>query len=428
VRLALYCRELRGGGARAVGIGLIKALAARSWGHEIFAYVPDDPGFRALEGGSVLLVPVATPGGWRQALAHADLRRRLTSDRPDALFMMGNRGLAGSICPQAVLIHNPWAVYPDSPAWGKCSWRGWAYRRVRNAFFSRGLRCAEVVATQTPVMIGRVHHQFGIPLSRLALIPNSVTSPAEGSSAETTTSQAIRAAPHAHRAVCLARHYTHKNIEILLDVADLLLGRGRTDLGLFVTVDASHGHGARQFLAERVRKGRHRVLHNLGQIPMGHVASCYAAIDALLLPTLLESFTNTYVDAMSTGVPVITSNLDFARTICGGAACYVDPLDPDAIVAALDSLAAEPDAWRERVSLGRERARTMFIDWETIAARVVDMLECVAVGRGVGHLLDVPWVREVIDVSETVAPPDPGPATDADRASAREPGGPVFVP
>ena len=230
------------------------------------------------------------------------------------------------------------------------------------------------------------------------MIPNSVTSTADESPAESESSTRIRATPHAVRGLCLTRYYTHKNLEVLLEVADTLLERGRTEIGLFLTVAPTHGASARRFLRELGRGERGRVLHNLGQIPMQSVASCYQACDALILPSLMESFTNTYVDAMAAGVPIITSDMDFARTVCGPVADYVDPLDPAAIITSLDSLVADRKTWGERCARGRIRARDFFMDWSTIADRVVEMLRCVAQGRNVRHLLDEPWVRETIQL------------------------------
>ena len=63
MRLRLYCRELRGAGARSVGVGLLRAIAAQSWDVELDAYVPDEPDYRALDGGSVRIIPLAAPGG-----------------------------------------------------------------------------------------------------------------------------------------------------------------------------------------------------------------------------------------------------------------------------------------------------------------------------------------------------------------------------
>ncbi len=399
MRLALYCREMRAGGTKAVGIGLLQALANRSWGHEITAYVPEDSEFSAIRGGSLRIVPAQAKGGRHHIKAHRRFLRQLAAERQDAIFMLGNRGLVGAPCPQAVLLHNPWVLYPESPAWQKCTLRDYLYRRVRNAFYAQGLRAAEVIAAQTPVMIQRLHQQFRIPYDRLALIPNSVTAAPTDSLPETETSRRMLAEGHTCRALCLARYYTHKNIEILLEAADQLLAQERTDIGIYITIEASHGSGARRVLEEMMRNGRERVLHNLGQIPMAHVASCYRVADCLLLPTLLESFTNTYVDAMQAGVPIITSDLDFAHTVCGDAAGYVDPLNSASIVAALDSLKTDPELWQQRVKAGQERAQRLFMSWDTIAERVVDLLACTAKRQSVAHLLNEAWVQETIHPS-----------------------------
>ena len=51
----------------------------------------------------------------------------------------------------------------------------------------------------------------------------------------------------------------------------------------------------------------------------------------MILPTLLESFSATYIEAMFHGKTILTSDLDFARDVCGEAAFYFDPLNPQSI-------------------------------------------------------------------------------------------------
>jgi glycosyltransferase involved in cell wall biosynthesis len=399
MRFLIYGRELRAGGGRAVGVGLIRALARGRWDHEITALVPDDDDYAAIDGAGIRIAPGPAPGGGAHLGAHRRLRQELVANPPDALFMLGNVGLAGAPCPQAVYIHNPWAVYPDSPAWKRCTTRDFLYRRLRNVFITRGLRHADVVAAQTPVMAERLQRLFHVPPERLFLLPNSVTPVRSEGIGDSATAERMRSTGHPLRALCLARYYTHKNVEVLLAVADRLVASGRTDVGLFVTVEASQGSGAARFLRELARNGRDRVLHNLGQIPMTHVRSCWGAAHALLLPTLLESFTNTYVDAMEAGVPIITSDLDFARTVCGAAACYVNPTAADQIVSALHTLETEPEVWQRRIACGRQRFAEFAVDWDVIAGGVVDMLACVARRESVAHLQGDLWPRSPVAVA-----------------------------
>ena len=55
---------------------------------------------------------------------------------------------------------------------------------------------------------------------------------------------------------------------------------------------------------------------------------CTAQSDAMLLPTMLECFSASYPEAMVMKKPVLTSDLSFARSICGNAAIYFNPFDP----------------------------------------------------------------------------------------------------
>jgi glycosyltransferase involved in cell wall biosynthesis len=47
----------------------------------------------------------------------------------------------------------------------------------------------------------------------------------------------------------------------------------------------------------------------------------------MLLPSVLESFSANYPEAMISGVPIITTDLPFAQEIFGRAALYFKPLN-----------------------------------------------------------------------------------------------------
>ena len=81
---------------------------------------------------------------------------------------------------------------------------------------------------------------------------------------------------------------------------------------------------------------------NLGPVDLEDLPNVYRASDALFLPTLLESFSGTYLEAMHYGLPILTTDLDFARNICRDAALYFDPENLDGIVNLLESFAEAP--------------------------------------------------------------------------------------
>jgi glycosyltransferase involved in cell wall biosynthesis len=64
----------------------------------------------------------------------------------------------------------------------------------------------------------------------------------------------------------------------------------------------------------------YKYVYNLGPIPIPECASLYKECDAMFLPTLLECFSASYIEAMYMEKPIVTSDLDFAHTVCGNSA------------------------------------------------------------------------------------------------------------
>jgi glycosyltransferase involved in cell wall biosynthesis len=81
---------------------------------------------------------------------------------------------------------------------------------------------------------------------------------------------------------------------------------------------------------------------------------------------LYEGFGLPPLEAMACGTPVITSNTASLPEVAGDAAILVDPLSPEAIGRAMQTLLEDPAA-REQLSIrGIERAR--LYSWDRCAA------------------------------------------------------------
>jgi UDP-glucose:(heptosyl)LPS alpha-1,3-glucosyltransferase len=107
------------------------------------------------------------------------------------------------------------------------------------------------------------------------------------------------------------------------DRASRLLVVGRGDTGRYRALAAARG------VAERVAW--------LGARP--DVQRWYAAADALVLPTLYEPFGNVHLEALASGLPVVTStHAGGAEVVPPAAGTAVDPHHPDSVAAALHAL------------------------------------------------------------------------------------------
>jgi glycosyltransferase involved in cell wall biosynthesis len=150
-----------------------------------------------------------------------------------------------------------------------------------------------------------------------------------------------------------------KNLARLLEAHRVALERG-ADVDLVVV-------GARGWLDEGVHAAvasSPRVRYE-GAVDDGRLASLYRGALAFAYPSLGEGFGLPVAEAMSLGVPVLTSAGTACEDLAGGAALVVDPYDVDAMAEALARLASD-GGLRDDLAV-RGRARASAWTWEATA-------------------------------------------------------------
>lgn len=110
---------------------------------------------------------------------------------------------------------------------------------------------------------------------------------------------------------------------------------------------------------------------NLGSVSQESCPSLYTQCDAMFLPTLLEVFSASYPEAMKMKKPILTSDLSFARDVCGNAAFYFNPLDENDISNKIIELVNNKNLRDELVNNGIEKLNT----FETSRSRAEKYLE-----------------------------------------------------
>jgi len=169
------------------------------------------------------------------------------------------------------------------------------------------------------------------------------------------------------------RYYPHKNLEILLKVAKIIISK-RKSYQIILTIDNEQHANVGKILKKINTEENQDVIINIGKINRHHIKSLYEQVDALLLPTLMESFSTTYADSMGFGIPVFTSDLDFAKEVCGDAAFYFNPHDENSIYKVIDSAFSNQEIINKKIQVGKEIVNSRR-SWEQIAKDVILKLE-----------------------------------------------------
>jgi len=108
-----------------------------------------------------------------------------------------------------------------------------------------------------------------------------------------------------------------------------------------------------------------------GYVSSDDMPLLYSCASLFLYPSLRESFGLPILEAMASGVPVISSDRAAMVEIAGGAASLVNPEDPQEIAAALIGLHGDSDERNWLIGQGLERAKAF--SWKTTALQVMKL-------------------------------------------------------
>jgi len=124
---------------------------------------------------------------------------------------------------------------------------------------------------------------------------------------------------------------------------------------------------------------------------LGHVAgealpAIYQGATLFLYPTLYEGFGLPVIEAMASGVPVVTSNTSALKEVAEGYAHLVDPLDVEAVADAIAQCMGDADHRESLAKLGLRRADDF--SWRRTAERTLEIYErTIAAAAGRRRLL-----------------------------------------
>ena len=255
---------------------------------------------------------------------------------------------------QIYIFDWPYALDVHPKIWADMNPLDWINRRVKLWLVKHDFNKPDIVIAQTDFIRNRLIELYG--LRDVRVINNAVT-------INTTPRDDVPdfALPTGVRLLYPTVYYPHKNLEILLDLAGLIK-TGRLAYRIVTTIDPETD-ASKLYLDSIVDRGLQDIIINVGQVPLNQMHSLYKQCDALLMPTLLESFSIVYLEAMHHGLPIFTSDMWFAHAVCGDAAIYFDPFDAKGILSAIEKVMPDPSVKIRQINSGN-RQLALFPSWE----------------------------------------------------------------
>ena len=303
----------------------------------------------------------------------------IRSTGSDVLLSAGNFALRRSPVPQILLSRNALYTCPEyyDDLRGRGEYRLWLDTWLKGRLARRSVKIADVTVAPsrsfaddlqrwTGRKVQAIHHGFDVEFFT-----------ADQGGLDPKIEAKLSAAGRGPRLLFVSHYNYYRNFETVIRA----LGRAvqhpegaELKLVFTCTLHAGENPGSyRPDSAARVveQLGLRFNVIELGRVRYSQLHHLYRACDIYVTAAYCESFAHPLVEAMSSGLPVLASDIPVHREICGDAAVYFPRFSDSALSQQMIELAASRENREKLTARGRSRAATF--SWKDHVEEIVQL-------------------------------------------------------
>ncbi len=368
MRIGIMLRhyDQHGGGVRVYTHQILRSMLALNSPHE-FVFLYKNPQLVGTYGNDARVTEVALPGEnilWWDQVA---VPRAIARHGIDVLYNPKYSLPLRASCPTAWVCHGlDWYVMP------------WASRRIdrlsHKFLVPRYAKKADAIIAVSEITREHVLEFLPIPAERVHTVYSGVNDGFRHTATpEARNSLRQRYGLPQRFFLYSGAIYPPKNFTRLV--------QAYAKVGPAAGISLVIAGGENRFLSEHELKvpdelGLSASVKWLGWVDPELLPTLYQMAEALLLPSLFESYGLPIAEAMASGVPVLTADRYGTKEIAGDAALLVNPESVEAIAAGMQRLANEPELRARLIAAGTERVRPL--TWARCAEQTLQVLENIA--------------------------------------------------
>jgi len=297
------------------------------------------------------------------------------------LISTGNFALWNSPVPQILLSRN--SLYTSGDFLRDVRARGdyaiWTDTLVKGWLARRSTSCADITVAPSEAFARELSEWSGRKILALHHGFDADAFVSDAAPLPRTAQIQLEQGKDALRLLFVSHYNYYRNFETLFRAMPILSRRlqGR-EVKLFLTcrLNSSENPGTYRAesaasLANHLRESGNIV--ELGTIPYRSLHHLYRACHIYVTPAYAESFAHPLIESMSSGLPVVASDLPVHREICGDAGIYFSPFSPDALAERVLQIQESPELAERLSRNGLRRARDF--SWSEHVERLVGLAQ-----------------------------------------------------
>lgn len=254
------------------------------------------------------------------------------------------------------------AVYPEKFIYERLGLKQRARILFKKKYFNLLFNKIDRLIVQTPIIKERIEKIYNTGNMIIDVIPVGKPSFLDNTN--------FKLDLDGFKLLYLTNYYPHKNMEILIQVAKKIKIQ-ELDVKFIITLDNSN-KGASNFLKKIKLFNLESIIINIGTVDYESLFGLYESINGAIVPTLIESYSSSYVESIIFSKPILTSNLDFAKFLCQDCAIYFDPMDSSSIFQAILKLREE--AVYSFLKQNCLKQKETYMTWNQITGKIIDIV------------------------------------------------------
>ena len=236
----------------------------------------------------------------------------------------------------------------------------WSYlpihRRIKKELIDlyrrRQLAKGDYWIFETEVLKRRAIEICCFPEDRVSVVPMAASSlVSRGNINLQALNEYSRLCPGRFKFLFLSGAHPNKRLH-LLPAIGMQMRRMGFDSFAFITTFEEDTHYAKFVISEIEKHGLSGHFKNIGKVAATEVSTLIASINCICTFSLLESFSNNFVEAWKMEVPLVVTDGDWSKDSCGEGAIYVQPDDPGKCAQSLISICENRTLVDKQIAMG----------------------------------------------------------------------------